>query len=171
MTVRIIDLNATAAGPIADLHRLCFDDGWSADAVDRILGLPGVAARLAVDPGSASAIGFVIWRNAADEAEIVALGVAPVSRRRGIAGKLIAAAESEAAAAGARQLFLEVADDNVAACALYANRGYRQVGRRSGYYRDGDGRPRDARVMMRALDADERGDVGGGERPPTPFAD
>ena len=50
---------------------------------------------------------------------------------------------------GARQCFLEVADTNAAARALYASAGFVEVGRRPGYYRSAGAAPRDAILMRR----------------------
>ncbi len=57
-----------------------------------------------------------------------------------------------AARAGARSLFLEVADGNVAARHLYAKAGFAEAGRRAGYYvRDGGARE-DALILKVALE-------------------
>ena len=52
--------------------------------------------------------------------------------------------------AGAVRLFLEVAEDNVAARALYERAGFGQIGRRKAYYAAPDGGRTDALVL--ALD-------------------
>jgi [ribosomal protein S18]-alanine N-acetyltransferase len=62
---------------------------------------------------------------------------------------LLEAAEARAAAAGALEMFLEVAEENAAARALYGRGGYVVVGCRRGYYRDGS----DALVMRKTLRA------------------
>ena len=52
-----------------------------------------------------------------------------------------------AAARGAVRVFLEVADDNAAARALYARAGFVEAGRRPGYYAGADGERRDALLL------------------------
>jgi ribosomal-protein-alanine N-acetyltransferase len=52
-----------------------------------------------------------------------------------------------AAAQGATRLFLEVADDNAAALALYARAGFSEAGRRPGYYARPDGGRQDALIL------------------------
>ncbi len=123
---------------MAALHAASFPAGarWGADAMALQLGLPGafgflggLGAGFGGNPG-----GFVLARVAADEAEILTLAVTPGARRRGLGGVLLRAAWLRAMAGGAGCLFLEVAEDNAAARALYAAMGFVQVGRRRGYY-------------------------------------
>ena len=54
----------------------------------------------------------------------------------------------QAANAGAKAMFLEVATDNAPALALYERFGFVQVGERAGYHRRADG-PRTAALVMR----------------------
>jgi ribosomal-protein-alanine N-acetyltransferase len=89
--------------------------------------------------------GFALGRAAADEAELFAIAVMPAARRRGAGAALLAAWERAAAAKGAQQLFLEVAEDNLPARGLYARSGWVEAGRRRGYYGPG----RDALVLTR----------------------
>ena len=56
-----------------------------------------------------------------------------------------------AAQAGAVRLFLEVAEDNAAARALYDRAGFRPIGRRKAYYARPDGGRTDALVLGRDL--------------------
>ena len=74
-------------------------------------------------------------RTVSDECELLAMGVSPTQRRRGLGRTLLARVLARAAADGAAAVFLEVAEDNGAALALYHAAGLRLVGRREGYYR------------------------------------
>lgn len=133
----------TVAPALAVLHAAAFPRGqaWGADAIAVTLGLPGAFGHWR------EGVGLVLARVAADEAEILTLAVVPGRRRQGWGGRLLAAAAGQAAAAGARALFLEVAADNGPARALYAAAGFTPVGRRPGYYADGG----DAIVLRRDL--------------------
>ena len=88
---------------------------------------------------------------AADEAEILTIAVDPTERKRGVGRELLNEHLQQAAFAGARQLFLEVDEDNAAALALYRRFGFQQVGQRAGYYRRQDGRPATALILRRDL--------------------
>lgn len=143
------------AGPadaqtIAALSESPTTEFWSAEAVAKILGLPGCWAFIAEGPG-AEATGFVIARVAADEAEILNLVVAESARRRGIGRALLAAAVEQAERAGASAIFLEVAADNPAGRALYESSGFRKVGRRPDYYRRSPVEYVDALIMKRSI--------------------
>jgi ribosomal-protein-alanine N-acetyltransferase len=90
---------------------------------------------------------------AGGEAELLTLAVDPPRQGRGTGGRLVARFLAEAGRRGAARAFLEVAEDNAAARALYARAGFAVAGRRPGYYRHPDGRRIDALVMGRDLPA------------------
>ncbi|HUF87268.1 MAG TPA: GNAT family N-acetyltransferase [Thermohalobaculum sp.] len=147
------------AGALARIHAVAFaGEGrpWSAPEILALLSEPGVGLRLAhAGQGGAgdrlAPAGFALYRVAADEAELLTVAVAPQAWRAGLGRALLGACEDGARAAGARRLFLEVGAANGAARVLYAGAGYREVGRRPGYYRRPDGRSDDALVLAKAL--------------------
>jgi ribosomal-protein-alanine N-acetyltransferase len=59
--------------------------------------------------------------------------------------------ETDAIARGATESFLEVADDNEAAIALYAKCGYSESGRRKNYYSPPKGPKLDALILRKIL--------------------
>ena len=111
---------------------------------DSLLAQAGVFA--VVEPD-----GFILIRQVLDEAEILTLAVRPQARRAGLGGRLVGQGAVAAARAGAARLFLEVAEDNAAARALYDRAGFRLIGRRKGYYASGK---TDALVLAFDLAAD-----------------
>lgn len=138
-----------AAGPldvpvIAALHAECFaaaahGEAWSEAAIAQILAMPGAYGLLAAgrDQGrpEREAAGFLLARAGAEEAEVLSLGVPSAWRRRGAGRALLRAAIRQARRAGARRMFLEAAEDNLAAQGLYEAEGFARIGRRPGYYR------------------------------------
>jgi ribosomal-protein-alanine N-acetyltransferase len=112
------------------------------------MAMPGASAALAL--AGEEPIGFALLRRAADEAEIISIGIRPIAQRRGIARKLIAHEAARLAELGAGSLFIEVAGSNMAARALYAACGFSEAGRRRDYYETREGRE-DAIVMRKAL--------------------
>ncbi|MHA1569528.1 MAG: GNAT family N-acetyltransferase [Alphaproteobacteria bacterium] len=166
MTFRLVPATAADAGLVAALHRRCFDDDepWRIDGVRGLLAGPGAFALLAYAadtpppsvPEGGGPAGFGVARVAAGEGEIMAVGVRVEARRQGVGRRLLDALIDHAARAGAGPVFLEVAEGNVTARALYRERGFEIVGRRNAYYRLADGRRADALVMRRRLGANHR---------------
>ena len=119
---------------------------WSEAEFVRLLDSPGVFVC-----GGAQA--FALGRVAADEAELLTLATDPDHRRKGLGRSTLTAFEAEAAARGATRVFLEVAQSNTPAIALYTSQGYGQTGARPGYYRAPHGAPVDALILSKSLDA------------------
>lgn len=117
---------------LAALHAQCFSTPppWSAASFAALLADPSVFL-IADPPGRAFLLGRVI----AGEAELLTLATDPGSRRRGLARDLLARFDRQARARDATTAFLEVAEDNTAARALYDSAGWVRAGRRPGYYR------------------------------------
>ena len=134
---------AVHAEALAAIHAAAFPVGerWDAGAIAGQLAQPGVFGFIAAVGG------LVLARVAADESEVLTLGVVPLARRTGLGRTLLDRAMAAAAARGAVRMLLEVADANVAARALYAASGFAVVGRRRGYYLGGG----DALVLRAAL--------------------
>lgn len=125
---------------LAALHASAFDAPWDAAAFRGLLAMPGAEVEAEAD-------GFLMWRRAADEAEIVTLAVRPEARRRGLGGRLLDRAVARARDQGVTRMILEVAHDNGAALALYAGRGFVQSGLRRDYYARRDGSRADAMIL------------------------
>ncbi len=80
--------------------------------------------------------GFLCAHAAAGEWEIENVVVDEEFRRHGIAAALIQALLTKWESDGGVAVLLEVRESNAAARALYEASGFREVGRRRGYYRD-----------------------------------
>lgn len=149
----LLPLTPALAAVAAALHETCgFSETWDERAFLQLLGMPGVAGRIAIAAPSEAPIGLVLWRVAADESEILTICSRPDHRRRGIARLMLDLAARESGVAGAKRLFLEVAVDNEPARALYEAIGFVHQGRRRGYYATADG-PVDALVLAKDLRA------------------
>lgn len=123
------------AGELAALHGKLFEDRWDESAIKSLLEHPASTSLIAVAGDPKTIKGFVIAQLAADEAEIVSIGVAPDWQRAGLGKRLIEGLIRASKNGGANKIFLEVADDNAAARALYASLGFKETGRRKAYYR------------------------------------
>ncbi|MBL8806835.1 MAG: GNAT family N-acetyltransferase [Rhodospirillales bacterium] len=144
--IEIHPVDRAYADVLSAMHRETFDDGWSPDAMREVMRSPGTFALLAAEGDSPA--GFAIGRRAADEAELLSIGVLAGYRRFGVGRALVVALA--ACVPRARAMFLEVGEDNPAARALYTSMGFVVVGRRPDYYRRGDGRLVSALTMSAA---------------------
>lgn len=150
LTLNIQSVGLEAANVLAALHADAFAGGhetWNEASLRDLLAMPGALALVGLS--DEQPVGFILLRRAADEAEIITLAVRPRYRRYGVARRLLNVGLDKMAGQGAAQCFLEVADHNTAARALYAAAGFTEVGRRAGYYRDAAGRSHDAVVMRK----------------------
>lgn len=139
---------------LAAMHAECFEERWSPQAMGEVIGGPGVFAMIASARDSAP-IGFAIARVIGEDSELLSIGVLPAARRRQVAKQMIGAVLRRAAEAGARRIFLEVAEDNFPAQSLYRFFGFRLVGRRPAYYRRSGGGTTAALTLRRVLDGAE----------------
>jgi ribosomal-protein-alanine N-acetyltransferase len=136
----ILDAKPGDAAALAALHRVSFRHGWSEGEFERLLSeRAGIAHVARADGGRGPVIGFVLSHCTGAEAEILLVALAPGERGRGIAAKILAKHLSRLAAAGVREVFLEVDEGNAPALKLYERAGFREVGKRGGYYRRPEG--------------------------------
>ncbi len=147
-------LRVEAVGPahaevLARLHARCFGQGgWSAGEMVALIEAFGAFALVVLEADEP--VGLALARVAADEAEVLAIGVLPERRRCGAGRALLSALTLSCAERGARRLFLEVACDNAAAQALYAACGFTVVGRRPGYYASSSGASIDGLILAKS---------------------
>jgi len=98
-------------------------------------------------PGEEPIVGFIMAWLVADELHITNLAVAPEMRRCGIAAALFEESISSGAGMGAVWCQLEVRASNSPARELYKRLGFKPLGKRKGYYCNGE----DAVVMGKEL--------------------
>jgi ribosomal-protein-alanine N-acetyltransferase len=149
--VSILRAGPEHAAEIAELHAGLFDAPWSIGSIEELLSRPGSTAFLARLPGPPPAAGFIMGRLAADEAEILSVGVRKDRQRHGIGRRLVESLCRAVRRAGARRLFLEVAQSNAAAVALYRSLGFEVIGRRKDYYQRAGAPPEDALALALVL--------------------
>jgi len=143
------DAGVRDAPAIARLHSASFHRGWSDGEIEQMLLDRNTVAHRAMVGRSLQ--GFILSRLAAGEAEILSVAVAPAGRGRGLARALLNLHLRRLAGLGARAVFLEVDENNTAAHRLYQRAGFREVGRRPGYYQQGRDKPATALVLRRDL--------------------
>lgn len=127
-------LGPSDAPLMSTIHRKSFPAGWPPDEMrlhidkDLCLGLG--------DPLAA----FILVQIGGDQADILTIATHPDHRRKGLARKLLSAAETALREDNVLTLFLDVSELNDSAKSLYKSCGYQAVGRRPRYYRTPNGR-------------------------------
>lgn len=134
------------AKTIADLHAAAFQTtrAWSVDEMQALLQSPHIFV-VSAD------YGFAMGRVIVDEVELLTIAVHPEQQGKGFGRKLLLQFEQEARSRGAKHAFLEVAEDNEAAHALYLSAGWAESGRRQGYYARKAGGSVDAIALSKRL--------------------
>lgn len=134
---------------LAEIHGESFATRWSEASFGEMLTVPGTAAILVWNQSTPT--GFVLFRAAADEAEILTICTRPAFRQKGHARLLVQRLESLLKGLKTKSLFIEVAVSNHAALALYASSGFEKAGTRKNYYERSGGAREDALIMRKGL--------------------
>ncbi|KAB7615275.1 ribosomal-protein-alanine N-acetyltransferase [Amylibacter sp. SFDW26] len=134
------------AEELATLHAKCFTvpRPWSAGEFHELL--TSNACFLC-----SNNYGFALGRVAGPEAELLTIAVDPAHRRQGLAHKLMLDFEDQAKMRTAKDAFLEVAENNHIAIALYEQFGFAPKGMRKNYYASPNGPSITALVMGKTL--------------------
>ena len=123
------------AATIAAVQAASFQRGWGEDEFRRLLLDRNVVCHRAMM--GRTLIGFILSRRAAGEAEILSVAIAPSWRGRKMARPLLDLHLRHLAGLGTRAVFLEVGAHNAPATRLYRRAGFREIGKRQGYYEGG----------------------------------
>ena len=98
--------------------------------------------------GPKKVVGYAAIFCAADEGNLVSIGVDKKYREMGIATELLDIAYEMALDRGVTSINLEVRESNIPAISLYEQEGFEQVGKRKGFYRNPD---EDALIYVKTL--------------------
>lgn len=122
---------------LADLEVELFgSEAWSlASWWGELAGRPRREYLLAEDEGGVA--GYAGLDHGGEVSDVMTIAVLPRVRRTGLGRRLLEELADRARRAGAQRLLLEVREDNAAARALYAARGFELLQTRRGYYPGG----------------------------------
>lgn len=135
---------------LVELEAASFPDPWSARMLASAIADPHSLVQVIEDGGRVA--GYAVLRRAADEAELLSVAVDPEARGRGLGRRLVEEGLDRVREQGARTCYLEVRPGNEPARSLYRSLGFRRIGRRRAYYRDGS----DALVLALRLSPPHR---------------
>ena len=130
---------------IEGLEQVCFSDPWSYESLEHDI-LNNKLSFYIVAEVEGVVCGYVgIW-NILDEGHISNVAVSPDYRRKHIASNMLDVLIASCQEAGVERFTLEVRAGNEPAKALYAGKGFKEIGVRKGYYQDNG---EDAIIMWR----------------------
>ena len=120
---------------IEGLEQVCFTDPWSYESLEHDI-LNNKLSFYIVAEVEGVVCGYVgIW-NIVDEGHITNVAVSPDYRRKHIASNMLDVLIASCEEAGVERFTLEVRAGNEPAKALYAGKGFKEIGVRKGYYQD-----------------------------------
>jgi len=120
------------------LESAAFSTAWNEAQVASQLALPSTRSWLLAAGEPLRPRASAIFQVAGEEAELLRVAVEPGFRGRGLARRLLEAAFEALAEEGVLGVFLEVAEGNAPALALYRHLGFELQGRRRSYYPGGE---------------------------------
>ncbi|MBB3937472.1 GNAT family N-acetyltransferase [Aureimonas phyllosphaerae] len=135
----------------AALHSQAFSQPWSGDEFAALLSQKGTFGFVVRRTGQVRPLGVVLFRTAADEAEILTIVVDRAARGKGFGRLLMDNVLQHLHSERAASLFLEVEETNTPALKLYRHLRFEEVGRRPAYYVGADGQRQNALILKRTL--------------------
>jgi len=135
--VRIRAAKARDLDALVELESRVFaTDRLSRRSLKRFLASASAACMVAEGEGLAGTA-IVLFRPRSAVARLYSIAVAPHMSGKGVASRLLKAAERVARRRGCTTIRLEVHETNHAAIARYRKQGYQEFGRHRRYYDDG----------------------------------
>ena len=147
MTIELIDGSISDLDRVAEIDSQTFEFAWTREQFQS--SFEAGHHFLLVKDG-AMTVGFAVYMQVFEQAELLTIAVAPAFRHKGYAQMLIEAMCANLMKKGAEQLFLEVRISNQPARSLYEKMGFNEISRRKGYYPTKTGHE-DAIVMQKNL--------------------
>lgn len=158
------------AAVISEIHQQSFAEKWSQSSFKSMLMDPNffgfLVGRRTKFSEKNIECGFILARKIWDEIEIITFCVLPEHRRKNF-GKLLMVELIKQAGMFLQEefkngdlekikIFLEVADNNIAAINLYRSFGFEKISKRARYYKDNkNGEQTDANVMTLVIGVGE----------------
>lgn len=150
----VMEASASDAAAMAELHAEALPPGWPLEAFQSFFCPNRHVLKIEQGP---DLHGFGVLQQAAGEAEILTLAVRREMRRRGLGFSLISALIDLCRKEDLRRLYLDVAEGNIAARALYEKSGFAVIARREHYYQSGRIEPEAALIMKLDVIGTNRG--------------
>jgi ribosomal-protein-alanine N-acetyltransferase len=142
--VTLVPMQRADIDAVMGIERASFVDPWARVAFEREV-TNSFSRPLVARNTAGEIVGYVIYWIAGPEVHVLNLAVTREYQRKGVGNRMMDRALSDATAAGAEVVVLEVRPSNAAARALYARLGFEEVSRRRKYYTNGE----DALILVK----------------------
>ena len=130
--LKIVPMEECHLDALTQLERVCFSSPWTREGLAAELQNPGAVFFVAELDGSPA--GYAGMNCVLDECYVDNVAVFPQYRRMGVARALMERLTDTAETRGASFVTLEARVSNAGAVALYRGLGFREAGRRPGFY-------------------------------------
>lgn len=144
--MKIREMTSDDIGSVVDIDTTSFSMKWSGAEFENELSKDFARYFVAVE--NDEVIGFAGEWCVCGTADIEKIAVASEKRRSGAGSALLCSLIDGARQSGCNEVMLEVRAGNTAARNMYEKHGFAEIGRRKGYYDNGE----DAVIMRLALD-------------------
>jgi len=146
--MRLRDFQPSDLSRLSEIDQACFPPGIAYSREELAGFIAHRSSRTWVAEEDGRIVGFVVaGRQPVRVGHIITIDILEDFRRRGIGKELMSIAESWARKARLELMYLETAEDNLAAQKFYEARGYRKVEKVEQYYSNGQA----AWVMVKRL--------------------
>lgn len=146
--MRIRDFQPSDLPRLSEIDQACFPAGVAYSREELAGFIAHRSSRTWVAEENGQIIGFLVAnRQPARVGHIITIDILEGSRRQGAGTELMGVAEKWARKANVQIIYLETAEDNLAAQAFYEGRSYRKVEKIDRYYSNGQA----AWVMVKHL--------------------
>ncbi|ODN43258.1 ribosomal-protein-alanine N-acetyltransferase [Piscirickettsia litoralis] len=152
LKLRKVCANDIAA--VFSMEQRAYEDGWSSDIMHTLLETQHYYGQILerVTDSDRVVCGYCFFSVIFDECHLLNLCIDPDQQGQGLGRYLLDIIVSKAASQGAKQVFLEVRESNLAAIGLYFSSGFTELGRRKGYYPTKTQGREDALVLVKNLE-------------------
>ena len=137
MNLRIIQLGITHLNECVDLDQKTLNGLWSRSQWERELIEPNRICLGIIELETKKLLGLCSAWLVIDELHITFIAVDPMNQRRGIGKLLLSDLIKRSKSLQTNRIYLEVKNHNETAKAFYKSMGFKPVGNRSNFYKDG----------------------------------
>lgn len=131
-TTNLQKIEADHLYEVSKIHKASFPKYWDEGEISQMLkskGMDGLVVSI-----KEKIVGFILYRIAAGEAEVITIATDKKLRRYGVGRKLMNGFIRLCLTERLESIFLEVDEKNIAAIKLYQSLMFKKVGERKGYY-------------------------------------